>query len=106
MGNINWADFGTAGLIAAFVIVIIYKLPDIITSIKNKSDNTSELKKSVDNNTAVIEKLANYLDKQDAVREEQDKQYYKEMSDIKGNTEKLIEVMNKHVVQCENCYRR
>jgi hypothetical protein len=112
MPNINWADYGFAGVTLAIIVVIIFKLPDIIISAKGKntedkndkpkiSQDNKEFKALLENNTMAIVELTQFLKTQSEVDKEKEKQSIKILDSIDSKLNRLLELQTEHMAKCD-----
>jgi len=113
MPEINWGNYGLAGVTLLVIVMIIFKLPDIITASKSKGsdekkdtepkiqqDNT-EFKALLENNTKAIVELTQFLKTQAEVDKEKEKQSNKVLYGIDTKLNRVLELQTEHMAKCD-----
>jgi hypothetical protein len=119
MPNINWGNYGLAGVTLAVIVIIIFKLPDIILAAKNKgneeketkvqfqpqapivSQDNKEFKALLENNTMAIIELTQFLKTQAEVDKEKEKQSIKLLDSMDSKINRLLELQTEHMAKCD-----
>jgi hypothetical protein len=112
MPDIQWADYGLAGLAIALVVLLIIKLPDILTASKRSRGEDSkpsqsslqatvDLRELLENNTKALNELTQFLKTQSEVNLEKEKQSNKQLDMIEAKLDKLLDLQTTHMVKCE-----
>lgn len=111
MPEVNWGNYGVAGLAMAVLVITIFKLPDIVMAFKSnkggedkdkaKQQSDNEFKALLENNTMAIVELTQFLKTQAEVDKEKEKQSNKVLDSIEAKVNKLIELQTEHMAKCE-----
>jgi hypothetical protein len=114
MPEVNWGDYGLAGIALIVVVMIIFKLPEIISAAKTKSgddkpreakegipQDNKEFKALLENNTMAIVELTQFLKTQAEVDKEKEKQSVKLLDGIDAKLDRLLELQREHTVKCD-----
>jgi hypothetical protein len=117
------ADYGVIGVVLLIILVIVWKLPEFLQSLKGEKESTTttptyvpevqtnEMLQSLAN---AIFKLTAFLETDTAVNKEKDKALYKQLSDIqstvievKVSTEVLYKLVSEHCIKCDiGCHNK
>jgi hypothetical protein len=95
--NISGAEAGVIGVVLFFVLAMLDKYTSLFKFMKGGNNQNN---KAIENNTTAIVELTNFLRTQAEVDKEKDKQYGKQMDNIEGKIDKLMDMTAEHNTKC------
>lgn len=117
MSGVTMANLGAAVGAVAVIYVLAQQLPSIIKAIKGaagqgaansqptgsikEDDSKEEFKTVLENNTAALVELTQFLKTQAAVDKEKERHSEQQLMDINTKLDKLSELMREHCIKCD-----
>jgi hypothetical protein len=120
MPEFKLADYGVVGFLLLIILLIVWKLPEIVSAFKGSSKTEEKLIEELDEKgsnsddkileglTTAITKLTTFLETDAAVNKEKDKALYSSIKDIQiaivklqENDNEIIKLMTEHALKCD-----